>query len=176
MKILTSDECYRHFLKLNGLDGDGDPDLVGLFAFALVERERLDWIDYREKEGTGEPTTDAIQAWYGQKPPAYFDEKLKQAVTRFDLYARGYLADDIEAAKKVGAQDAVRSLRADVNGSRTTIVKAIKEAQDQSGHWWRGMTQGALGNVMFAVFVVGALWLAAHNTDLVAWAKARLGL
>jgi hypothetical protein len=176
MMISTTDDCYRHFLKLKGLDGDGDPDLVGLFGFSLVERERLEWIDHCKQEGMGDPTIEAIQAWYGQKPASYFDEKLKQAVTRFDLYARGYLADDIEAAKRAGAQEAVGSLRADVTTSKTAIVTAIGSAQDKGGHWWRGSAQGALGNLMFAIVVIGIFWVTAHNTDLIAWGRQRLGL
>ena len=174
--ISTSDECYRHFLKVKGLDGDGDPDLVGLFAYALVERERIDWIDHREAHGLGAPSLQVIQDWYGQKPQSFFDEKLKQAAARFDLYARGYLSDDMDAARRAGAQEAGGSLQADVQASKTAILGAIESVKDKSGHWWRGGFQGAFGNVIFAVLAVFLLWLFAHPADLINWARGWLGI
>lgn len=174
--ISTSDECYRHFLKIKGLDGDGDPDLVGLFAYALVERERIDWIDHRETHGLGEPSLEAIREWYGQKPQSFFDEKLKQAASRFDLYARGYLVDDIEAAKAASARAAVGNLADEVALSKTEILSAIDGAKDKGGHWWRGGFQGAFGNLLFAIGVLAFLWLVAHPADLIAWGRTTFHL
>ena len=174
--ISTSDGCYRHFLELQGLDGDGDPDLVGLFAYALVERDRIDWIDHRKANGFDEPSVDEIQAWYRGKPPSFFDEKLRGAATRFDLYARGYLAEDMDAAKKVGARDAFGTLPADVRTSKVEILAAIEAAKDTSPHWWRGGFQGAFGNVIFLVLAIFLLWLLAQPSDVLGWVRTHFHL
>ena len=174
--ISTSDECYRHFLEAKGLDADGDPDLVGLFAFALVERERIGWIDHRIAHDRGEPTGAEIQDWYSQKPDSSFDEKLKAAVSRFDLYARGYLADDLDSAREAGAMEAFGAIPAEVEASRIAILAAITAAKDTSRHWWRGGFQGAFGNLIFAVLVALLLWVLAHQIDVLAWLRAQFGV
>ena len=155
MRLETSDDCYRHFLQLRGFDGDGDPDLIGLFAYALVERDRLDWIDHCAREGMPAPRVEDIRVWFSQKPQSYFEDKLKQAETRFDLYSRGYLADEIETGKKSAVDQAIGGLRADL----------------ADGHWLRSIAQGVFGNFAFAILLVLLVVIAAKDPSAVAWMR-----
>jgi len=133
--VKCPEEVYRKYLDRFGFDGDGDPDAVALFTFALVERDRFDWLEHHRSEHDGaEPTVAAIEEWYQSKPETFFDEKFRLALGWYTAFARILLKDEIEKSN----QDAVKSY---FNNKLS---------------FWSQIWSGLVGNVLFLV-VLGLL-------------------
>lgn len=95
------EEVYKKYIERFGVDGDGDPDAVALFTFALVERDKFDWMEHYRKENGGAGPTDAqVAQWYADKPDSYFEEKYRQALTWYKAFARALLKDEIEEGER----------------------------------------------------------------------------
>ena len=54
--IKSSEDVFSLFKEKFGVDGDGDMDAVGLFAYSLVEKERFEWMEYCRRIHGSEPT------------------------------------------------------------------------------------------------------------------------
>ena len=67
--VRNPEGVYRKYLDRFGVDGDGDPDAIALFTFALVERDRFDWLEHHRSEHGGiDPSEQAIEQWFESKP------------------------------------------------------------------------------------------------------------
>ncbi|MDR3534315.1 MAG: hypothetical protein P4L90_27605 [Rhodopila sp.] len=99
------EQVYRHFIGSFGFDEDGDPYALGLFSFALVEKDKFDWIEHRRCECDGiAPAAAEIEHWYADKPGSYFEDKGRQALDWYSDFARNLLHDEIEAQKQEAIQ------------------------------------------------------------------------
>ena len=104
--LRSPEEVFSRFIDQYGYDDDGDPHALCLFAYALVERDRFDWVQHiKEQNGGSAPTQDDITSWYASKPESYFRDKSQTAISWYWSFARALLADDIEAAKKQAVQE-----------------------------------------------------------------------
>ncbi len=83
--IKNSEEAFNLFREKFGLDADGDMHAVGLFAYSLVEKDRIDWMEHFRRTHSSEPTEHQIAEWYSAKPESYFDQ-----VSRFGLHTTGH--------------------------------------------------------------------------------------
>jgi len=153
--ISSSDDVFRYFREKRGLDGDGDMDAIALFAYALVEHDRIDWIEHFKGIHDGNaPTTEQTLEWFSSKPESYFREKEDRAEAWYSGFARWYLRDEIEEGKN----DAIRA-------SIGNLAKFWPT-------FWSGNLVGITSNIVFTALVI--LFVAMITTDFsfVAWAKA----
>jgi hypothetical protein len=150
----SSDEVFRHFREKRGLDADGDTDAIALFAYALVEHDRIDWVDhFRDTHEGHEPALEQTAEWFQAKPESYFRDKEIAAENWYAAFARWYLRDEIEEQKNEAVRDTVGNL---------------------ARFWptfWSGNLVGITSNIVFTLLVV--LFVAAITTDFsfIAWAK-----
>jgi hypothetical protein len=136
----------RYYRDRRGLDADGDPDAIALFAFALVENDRLDWVDhYRANHNNVDPSPDQVAEWYRGKPESYFRDKERYAESWYATFARGLLRDEIEAGKQNAIRDALGDLRRFWPG------------------FWTGNLVGLTSNLIFTLVVV--MFVAVITTD-----------
>ena len=101
MAALNGPEAvYYRFIDTRGYDADGDPEAVALFAFALVERDKFEWISHRRREDDGAgPSDDEVEKWYKDKPERYFQEKERIAIEWYMSFARVLLNEEFERAR-----------------------------------------------------------------------------
>jgi hypothetical protein len=148
--VKNPEEVYRKYLDRFGLDGDGDPDALALFTFALVERDKFDWLEHHRCEhGGADPAPHIVEQWYASKPESYFEDKFRQALGWYTSFARVLLKDEIEKSN----QDAIRLYVGD----------KLK--------FWPQIGTGLVGNILF-LCVLGIL-SAAIFTDFspIAWVR-----
>jgi hypothetical protein len=151
--IDSSEKVLLLFKEKFGLDGDGDMDAVGLFAFSLVEKERMEWMEHIRNVHGQEPTAQQISQWYQDKPDTYFVEIGKSAYRWFYGFSRALLAEEIDSGKKEAIRDALGDLG--------------KFWHD----FWRGNLVGLTSNLFFAFLVVVFVAYIASDFSFVAWAK-----
>ena len=96
----NAEEVYNRYIAEYGYDGDGDPNAIGLFSYALVERDKYEWIShFRAQNGNSDPTTSDIEHWFLSKPQSYFKEKSERAHLWYTEFSRGLLKDEMDEAK-----------------------------------------------------------------------------
>lgn len=149
---------FRWLRDRRGVDNDGDMESIGLFTFALVEQDRIEWIEhFASQHAGGKPSAAQITQWFEDKPESYFLEKEKQAEQWYAGFARVYLSDEIEEGK----------------------AQAIRRAlQNMDRFWpmfWKHNLFGLTSNLIFTGLVL--LFALAIYTDFSfpAWIKGLLG-
>jgi hypothetical protein len=104
--VKTAEEVYKKYLARLGTDSDGDPDAIALFTYALVERDKYDWIEHHRNENDGaSPSNEDIEKWFVSKPDTYFDEKYRNALWWYKAFARSLLAEETKESRL----DAIRT-------------------------------------------------------------------
>jgi hypothetical protein len=148
--VKCPEEVYRKYLDRFGFDGDGDPDAIALFTFALVERDRFDWLEHhRSEHGGEEPTLEAVEQWYQSKPESFFDEKYRFALSWYTAFARNLLKAEIVQSN----QDAVKSYF------------------NEKLSFWSQIWSGLVGNVLFLI-VLGLLSFSIlSDFSAISWVK-----
>lgn len=68
----SSDEVLRYYAAKFGEDADGDMHAIGLFAYSLVEKDRVEWVEHMVKTTGLTPGHDAIESWFKAKLESYF--------------------------------------------------------------------------------------------------------
>jgi hypothetical protein len=155
--LKNSEDVFILFRDKFGVDGDGDMDAIGLFAFSLVEKEHFEWRRHcREVHGV-EPTREQIEDWFRNKPKEYFDQTEKLAFQWFYGFARVLLRQDIEEEKKQAAASAVGEL-----GNFWT-------------DFWRGNLVGMTSNIAFSLLIVLFVLFIASDFSFVAFTKKLIG-
>jgi hypothetical protein len=120
--VSNPEEVYKKYIDRFGLDADGDPDAIALFSYALVERDRFDWMDHHRREhGDASPSDAEVRLWFESKPESYFDDKYKLALAWYSSFARSLLAPDIEKSNK----DAIKEYIGDKMGYPSQIMTGL---------------------------------------------------
>ncbi len=156
-----SNDAFLFLTERRGLDGDGETDAIGLFTYALVERERIEWETHRASQGLPPPDSPETRAWFADKPETYFTDKLRRGEEWFADFARAYLKDEIEADRERTVQDAVAGLRTDIASSQSAITGHI-DIRTKGKGWGVNITSGLVANFIFA-FIVAVLFFVAAN-------------
>lgn len=152
--LSSSEEVFRYLRDRRGVDADGDTDAIALFTYALVEHDRIDWVDhFRANHTDTDPTPDQVVEWFRGKPERYFLDKEKQAQEWHAGFARWLLRDEIDDDKQTAVHEALGAL---------------------GRFWptfWNGNLAGITSNILFTLLVV--LFVAMITTDFsfIAWAK-----
>jgi hypothetical protein len=129
-------------------------DAIALFAYAIVEQDRIDWIEHFKNAHEGRmPSAEQAREWFEAKPESYFREKEDRAEAWYAGFARWYLRDEIEEGKNEAIRISIGNL---------------------ARFWpsfWSGNLIGLTSNIVFTALVV--LFVAAITTDFsfIAWAK-----
>ena len=154
--LKSSEEVFKLFKEKYGLDADGDMDAVGLFAYSLVEKDRMDWIEHFRDTHGSEPSEDQIKEWFLNKPAAYFEQIGQTAYRWFYSFARLLLRDEIEESKRL----------------------AVKNAVGDLGKFWPGFWTGNLigltSNLAFTLLVVLFVIFITSDFSFIAWTKKLL--
>src|SRR5947209_17614879 len=129
--LKCSEDVFLLFKDKYGLDSDGDIHAVGLFAFSLVEKERMEWLAHVRSDTGTEPTEAQIADWYKSKPDEYFEEIGKTANRWFYAFSRILLSDEIE------------------DGKREAIKEAVGELGKFWPNFWVGNLVGLTSNLVF---------------------------
>jgi hypothetical protein len=144
---------YSHFIEQFGYDGDGEPNAIALFAFALVEREKFDWLcHYRAENAAADPTPAEMQAWYANKPAPYFKEKGETAIWWYKAVARSLLVDEMEAARK----------------------SAVKEYIGDRLKFWPQLWVSLCCNVVFIALLGALAMYVVADFSPIAWVKTHI--
>jgi hypothetical protein len=153
--LSSSDDVFRHFLKKRGVDADGDMDAIALFAYALVEKDRIDWVDHFKAMHDGTyPSAGHVIEWFRAKPESYLDEKEGLAVNWYTAFSRSLLSDEIEDAKNEAIRETIGNL------------------QRFWPTFWSGNFIGITSNIAFAFLLVGFVMVITTDFSFIAWAKA----
>lgn len=151
--VRSSEEVFLFYKQKYGLDDDGDVHAVALFAFSVVENERMDWMAHAREMRNADPTEHQISEWYASKPQSYFDEIGKGASLWLHGFAKILLADEIERSKR----------------------QAVKDEIGQLGRFWPqfwiGNLVGVTSNIFFALLIVLFVIYIGSDFSFIAWAK-----
>lgn len=148
--ISNDEEVYRHYLDCFGLDGDGDPNAIALFTYALVEKDKYEWMShYRNLNNNAMPSAVEIEKWFINKPESYFDEKSKLAMNWYRAFARSLLAEEIEDAKR----------------------DAIKEYIGEKLKFWPQLGQSLASNIIFIILLGALAAYVAADFSPIAWMR-----
>jgi hypothetical protein len=160
MKQSSSDSVFEYLRDEYPIDGDGDVDAIALFSYALVELDRIEWRDHYKQSYQADPTPDKVTEWFESKPPSYFEDRQRYALSWFRAFARELLADEIE-----------QNRREAVKNELSNIQSEIQRASRFWPGFWIGNLVGFTSNFIFAIVVVG--FVAVINTDFsfASWAK-----
>jgi hypothetical protein len=155
--LTSSDDAFRYFRDRRGVDTDGDTDAIALFAFALVEQDRIDWVEHFRTDHDAGPTTEQVVEWYRGKPESYFRDKERTAEVWYASFARWYLRDEISAEQ----QKAIHAVVGDLGKFWPTF--------------WNGNLTGITSNIFFAILVVAFVYIITTDFSFIAWTKGLLG-
>src|SRR5712691_5131739 len=108
--VRNSEEVFKLFRDQFGVDGDGDMNAVGIFAYGLVEKDRFEWMAHFREVHTAEPTQHQIDEWFSNKPSTYFEQIGKFAYQWYYSFAQELLKDEIEESKKAAIKDTIGDL------------------------------------------------------------------
>lgn len=162
MKPATcSDDVFQFLVEQRGVDGDGETDLIALFAYALVEQDRIQWASHRRDQGQAIVDTKDVEQWFSDKPEAYFQDKLRRGEEWFTNFARAYLRDEVEADRERAVQQAVGALRSDIINARDKVVNRI-DSRTRSKGWSVNIASGLISNFIFAI-VIAVLFFTTIN-------------
>lgn len=129
------------FEKLTG--GNETPSVDDFITYAVFAFERREWLSHHIVSHGRPPSEEEVAAWIGNITDYQFEQMRSRAASFFDVAARNYMADDIEAAK----QETLRG----------AVVREVKSA----GSFWRQLfiaTITALAApVIIGMIVVSAL-------------------
>jgi hypothetical protein len=143
--LASADEVFHYLRDRRGFDGDGDMDAVALFTYALVEQDRIDWMNHFQSQHDATPSAAQVSEWFLGKPESYFLAKEKRAEEWYAGFARTYLRDEIEAAKQTAVQSVVGNLRR------------------FWPNFWRGLTIVIAGNAIIILVII--LMVAAIHSE-----------
>jgi hypothetical protein len=157
MEVQTSSEDVFRYLKAKyAVDDEGDINAIALFAYALVEQDRIDWRDHMVAQYKVPPTDQQTVDWFRAKPRSYFDDRERDASDWYRQFARGLLRDEIEMLK----------------------AEAVEQACGRLGRFWPnfwvGNLVGLTSNVAFTVLVIIFVIAITNDFSFVAWMKALL--
>jgi len=152
--LSSSDEVFHFSRDRRGVDTDGDTDAIALFAYALVEQDRIDWCDhYRINHDGLAPTSDQTAEWYRGKPESYFIDRERTAENWYAQFARWYLREEMDDEKQAA------------------INAAIGNVGRFWPNFWSGNLVGITSNLIFAVLVVLLVAVITTDFSLIDWAK-----
>lgn len=157
----SSEEVFKYFREKYGNDADGDVNAIALFAYSLVEKERFEWKRHYRERHNADPSVQQIQEWFEDQPIEYFDRKEEEAYIWYSAFARSLLADEIEAA------------------CRQAVDKSMRDELRNLGHFWtdfvRGNLCGVTSNFIFALVLLGFVWIITSDFSISGWAKQHFG-
>jgi len=127
--------------------GEEGQNALSFLTYALFAFERREWIAHHTNANNGEPPTDQqIDGWISNLTPYNFTQMRNQSGEFFDVSARAYMADDVEAARQQTLQSA--------------IVKEVKAA----GSAWRQLVI-AMATAIAAPVIIGLIVVAALKSE-----------
>jgi hypothetical protein len=133
-------------------------DAIALFAYALIEKDRVDWSEHMASISGALPDQGQIEDWFRSKPDSYFSSIEDLADRWFFGFAVNLLRGHIEDEKK----------------------KAIAEALGNLGKFWPGFWVGNLvgltSNIAFTLLVVLFVVFVDSDFSFIAWTKKVFGL
>ncbi len=68
----SSEEVFRHLRDRYEVDSDGNMNAIALFAYALIEKDRVDWSEHMASLTGVPPDHGQIEDWFRSKPDSYF--------------------------------------------------------------------------------------------------------
>lgn len=99
-----SEDVYREFIN--------DPETSWLFAlvsFAIIEEQRIEWMDHFTEHNGQAPTSEEIQNWYEQQPPNVLLRAKGTAENALLLYSDEVLDEVLETERRDVAESVIVS-------------------------------------------------------------------
>jgi hypothetical protein len=119
---------------------------IDFLTFAIFAHERQQWCELFETNNGRPPTQPEIDQWISQITDWRFGQMREEAIRFFDIAARAYLSDEVEAAKDEVLQN--------------TIIREVKAA----GGFWRQLALALVAAVL-APLIIGGFIAAAIVYD-----------
>ena len=94
-KFSDSDEIYRLLVE------DSDEDWIyGLVAFAIIEEQRIEWLQHIREHNGKAPTKKETERWYQQLPPGALLRAKGDAENALSAYSGEAIDEAVETARK----------------------------------------------------------------------------
>ena len=140
-QISNSEDVYQHHVE------DSDDDwLLGLVAFAVVEEQRIEWMQHYENTNETSPTADDITKWYQQQP----DGVLLRAKGTAENALAAFCDEAIDEAVQVEREKTLES----------AILSEIRLLRRFWPHFSANVLSGVISAILFAaILVIVALFL-----------------
>ena len=127
--------------------------LHGLVAFAIIEEQRIEWIQHRKKLSGAEPSPEEVQPWYEQLPEGALQRAKSEAERALQVYSEDVFDETYDAEVAEQVEDFKKSL----------IVAEIRKL----GHFWPqfgvNVIGGFVGALVLAVFLAVVAFLVTYD-------------
>ena len=109
-QISNSKDIYQNLVEESEEDW-----LLGLLAFAIIEEQRIEWMQHHSNNVGAEPTTEEISNWYRQQPDGVFLRAKGDAQNVLAAFCSEVTDEAVQAEREKmfesAVLDEVRSLR-----------------------------------------------------------------
>lgn len=140
-RVLGSDDVYRHFVE------DADESwLFGLVCFAVLEEQRIEWMEHFTLHNDGQPTPADIRKWYEQLSPGALLRIKGTAENALQNYADDVVQEILEAERR----EAIKGV----------IVSEIRSANGPLRQFGINVAGGLVSALVFAGFLVAVYFVA----------------
>lgn len=136
-----------------------DAWIFGLVAFAILEEERIEWLNHYSKRFGTLPSRKEAMAWYEQLPP---ETTLVRIKAKAEQSLQAYSDRVLEQVRE--------EERAEVRES--VLVSEIRMGRRLLPQFATGVIASVFGSIIFAALLIGAAYLVFSDTSPVEIGRA----
>lgn len=145
-KFSNSHDLYRKLVEESEEDW-----LYGLVAFAIIEEERIEWVQHYEKNNDSTPSAEQIQNWYEQKPESVL------------LRAKGDAESALATHSAITVDQALEDKREELLES--TVIAEIRTVRRFWPQFGVSMIGGLSSALLFAALLIVMYWIATADVS-----------
>ena len=139
-------EVYGYFSSRS----DSSKEVVAL-AYAGFAKAKYDWVAHIEKRGGTAPNSAEIDRWIEELPNSRLEGILEDAVDLFDLAARAYMAEALDAADAKARDDMIVR---EVTASNATVLALVEKATSFKSTLWPNLFIGVGASFVFSLVII----------------------
>jgi len=139
-------DVYAYFSSRSG----NSPEVVAL-AYAGFAKSKYDWVAHLEERNGMPPSSAEIDRWIAELPDSRLQGILEDAVDLFDLAARAYMAEALDAADAKARDDAIVR---EVTANNAAVLALVEKVTGFKSTLWPNLFIGVGASFVFSLVII----------------------